>query len=194
MLPVDLDDGHVIAGVIRYKRLPAVAAAYQKMTAEGQTALMREGVRPEDMSFPRQADMRYVGQSYEIEVPIDPEGDGLLLVLRECCCRASAAATTRESSASRASRTAIGSLLGSLPADGGRDVVAVGERRSEVTVQRRREPLPVAHDQRVIQSEFGSLFRSCSIKMRCPNLRALRMSCVTTTVVTSSRSRTRKMS
>ena len=46
---------------------------YQELEAQGGTSLEREEVRPEDISFLRQVDMRYVGQSYELTVPLPAE-------------------------------------------------------------------------------------------------------------------------
>ena len=46
-----------------------VEEAYRGLEAQGRAALEREGVAPKQMSFLRQIDMRYVGQSYELPVP-----------------------------------------------------------------------------------------------------------------------------
>ena len=51
----------------------AVEETYQELEAQGGTSLEREEVRPEDISFLRQVDMRYVGQSYELTVPLPAE-------------------------------------------------------------------------------------------------------------------------
>ena len=51
----------------------AVEKTYQELEAQGGTSLEREEVRPEDISFLRQVDMRYVGQSYELTVPLPAE-------------------------------------------------------------------------------------------------------------------------
>ena len=51
----------------------AVEDTYQELEAQGGTSLEREEVRPEDISFLRQVDMRYVGQSYELTVPLPAE-------------------------------------------------------------------------------------------------------------------------
>jgi N-methylhydantoinase A len=50
---------------------PAVVEeAYRKLEHQGQEMLRREGIPPEGMSFHRQVDMRYVGQSYELPIPL----------------------------------------------------------------------------------------------------------------------------
>lgn len=51
----------------------AVEETYRELEAQGGTSLEREEVRPEDISFLRQVDMRYVGQSYELTVPLPAE-------------------------------------------------------------------------------------------------------------------------
>ena len=50
--------------------LSAVEAVYHPLTEAGQEALRREGVALEDMAFLRQAELRYVGQSSELAVPL----------------------------------------------------------------------------------------------------------------------------
>ena len=50
-----------------------VEATYQELEAQGGASLEREGVRPEDISFLRQVDTRYIGQSYELTVPLPAE-------------------------------------------------------------------------------------------------------------------------
>ena len=47
--------------------------SFQRMKIEGESALVREGVGPDEMVFLYQADMRYVGQSYELTIPL-PDG------------------------------------------------------------------------------------------------------------------------
>ena len=46
---------------------------YRELEAQGGASLEREGVRPEDINFLRQVDMRYIGQSYELTVPLPAE-------------------------------------------------------------------------------------------------------------------------
>ena len=48
-------------------------AQFQRMQSEGQAALSREGVTDEATRFVKQADMRYVGQSYELTIPLPEE-------------------------------------------------------------------------------------------------------------------------
>jgi len=52
---------------IEWGRLNAI---YQDMERRGAEVLSRAGVKQEDVIFKRTADMRYVGQGYEISVPI----------------------------------------------------------------------------------------------------------------------------
>ena len=51
----------------------AMEETYQELEAQGGASLEREEVRQEDISFLRQVDMRYVGQSYELTVPLPAE-------------------------------------------------------------------------------------------------------------------------
>ena len=51
----------------------AMEETYQELEAQGGASLEREKVRQEDISFLRQVDMRYVGQSYELTVPLPAE-------------------------------------------------------------------------------------------------------------------------
>jgi len=53
--------------------LSALAVALGRLAAEGRTALAREGVAPQDMIFQPQADLRYVGQSFELTILL-PDG------------------------------------------------------------------------------------------------------------------------
>ena len=46
-----------------------VQKSFQQLEAQGKKALSREGISPDQMSFVRQVEMRYVGQSYELSVP-----------------------------------------------------------------------------------------------------------------------------
>ena len=46
-----------------------VQTGLQRLEAQGKKALAREGISPDQMSFVRQVEMRYVGQSYELSVP-----------------------------------------------------------------------------------------------------------------------------
>ena len=55
--------------------LHEVEKTYQSLTEQGRKSLEHEGMRPEDISFVRQVDIRYVGQSYELTVVL-PERTG----------------------------------------------------------------------------------------------------------------------
>jgi N-methylhydantoinase A len=50
--------------------LAAIEAVYRRLTEEAQQTLQHEGVAPADMTFLRQAELRYVGQSFELAVPL----------------------------------------------------------------------------------------------------------------------------
>ena len=47
-----------------------VANIYRDLEADGRASLEREGMNPSDISFLHQVDMRYVGQSYELTIPL----------------------------------------------------------------------------------------------------------------------------
>ena len=51
----------------------AVNRLYREMEAQGEKALQSEGMGHEHIGFERQVEMRYVGQSYELAIPL---GDG----------------------------------------------------------------------------------------------------------------------
>ena len=53
--------------------LGLVEEQFERMVSEGREALAREGVGGDEMRFVRQADVRYVGQSYELTISL-PEG------------------------------------------------------------------------------------------------------------------------
>ncbi len=73
LLSTDLKRDYTAAMLRRVDALePAEAeAAFARMEAEGRDALAREGLAAEEVSFVRQIEMRYVGQSYELTVPAD---------------------------------------------------------------------------------------------------------------------------
>ncbi|MBV7339924.1 hydantoinase/oxoprolinase family protein [Chloroflexi bacterium TSY] len=50
--------------------IATVEQTYQVLEEEGRAALAREGIAPTAMQFQRQVEMRYVGQSYELTVPL----------------------------------------------------------------------------------------------------------------------------
>ena len=68
LLVTDLKHDYSTTMIERIDRLDIAAAesAYQAMEARGRATLERENVGPERMSFQRQVDMRYVGQSHEL--------------------------------------------------------------------------------------------------------------------------------
>jgi N-methylhydantoinase A len=47
-----------------------IEATYRRLEEQGRATLEREGMQESDMTFLRQVDMRYVGQSYELTVPL----------------------------------------------------------------------------------------------------------------------------
>lgn len=68
--PPALDFTHAYVsrlGEIDWKKLNAI---YKDLERRGAEVLSGAGVKPEEMHFERTADMRYVGQGYEISVPI----------------------------------------------------------------------------------------------------------------------------
>ncbi|MBI1201256.1 MAG: hydantoinase/oxoprolinase family protein [Rhodopseudomonas sp.] len=52
----------------------AMNALYEEMEAEGRLVLLKSGARPDQIRFERTADLRYVGQFHEVEVPC-PAGE-----------------------------------------------------------------------------------------------------------------------
>jgi len=72
LLVTDIKHDYSVALIQRADQIDLGAAntQFQRMKSEGQTALSREGVADEDTRFIKQADMRYVGQSYELTVPL----------------------------------------------------------------------------------------------------------------------------
>ena len=75
LLVTDIKHDYSVALIQRADRLDFEAAgeSFRSMRAEGRNALAREGVGPGEMAFLYQADMRYVGQSYELTIPL-PDG------------------------------------------------------------------------------------------------------------------------
>ncbi len=73
LLSTDLKRDYTAALLRRLDGIePADAeASFAGMEEEGRAALTREGVAPSDISFLRQIELRYVGQSYELTVPAD---------------------------------------------------------------------------------------------------------------------------
>ncbi len=75
LLIADVEHDFVVTTVQRlgeldYPRLNAIA---QDFAERGRALLTRESVPPERMTFLRSVDLRYVGQSYELRIPL-PEG------------------------------------------------------------------------------------------------------------------------
>lgn len=72
LLVTDLQHEYSTTMIVQVSRLdpPAVEQAYQAMTAQGRTTLVREGIAEAAMRFTRQVDLRYVGQSYELTVSL----------------------------------------------------------------------------------------------------------------------------
>jgi N-methylhydantoinase A len=50
--------------------LPAIETVYRRLTDEGQRTLTREGLSGAEMTFLRHVDLRYIGQSFELTVPL----------------------------------------------------------------------------------------------------------------------------
>jgi N-methylhydantoinase A len=72
LLVTDLkhDDATTLIQPVDRLDLARVEDAFSRMTEKGREALAREGVRPEDMAFVRQVEMRYIGQGYELAIPL----------------------------------------------------------------------------------------------------------------------------
>jgi N-methylhydantoinase A len=61
-----------------------LAAAFDSFVEDGRTQLESEGLAPEAMRFEPSVDLRYVGQSFELSVPVPKDiDDGTLATLRE---------------------------------------------------------------------------------------------------------------
>jgi N-methylhydantoinase A len=75
LLSADVEHDHETTYVRLLEDVPPseVQATYETLEARGHEAMEREGVPPEETRSVRQADMRYHGQSFEIELEI-PEG------------------------------------------------------------------------------------------------------------------------
>ena len=79
LLVTDLKHDYTATMIERLDRLDlaAVEGTYRKLEAQGRETLAREGVSARDIGCLWQADLRYVGQSYELNIPwvenrIDP--------------------------------------------------------------------------------------------------------------------------
>jgi N-methylhydantoinase A len=72
LLATDLKRDYSISMVRRVDATDpaALESAYKGLEAQGAADLQKEGVKPDDLSFLRQMDMRYFGQSYELTVEV----------------------------------------------------------------------------------------------------------------------------
>ena len=79
LLVTDIKHDYSAALIQRADQLDFEAAgdSFRRMRVEGEAALSREGVRPGEMIFLYQGDMRYVGQSYELTIALPEGGLGL---------------------------------------------------------------------------------------------------------------------
>jgi N-methylhydantoinase A len=79
MLMTDIRHHAVLTRLARLDDLDGmgVRAAFGELVHEGAEALAREGAPAEDRRYALSCDMRYVGQAYEINIPLSlPPGDG----------------------------------------------------------------------------------------------------------------------
>ena len=79
MLMTDIRHHAVLTRISRLDDLDGttVRAAFGELVHEGAEALAREGAAAEDRRYALSCDMRYVGQAYEINIPLSlPPGDG----------------------------------------------------------------------------------------------------------------------
>ncbi len=74
LLATDIKHDYSLTMICQTDRLDVAGLerVYHDLEAEGRAALEREGVAPADTEFVRQVDMRYVGQSYELTIPLPP--------------------------------------------------------------------------------------------------------------------------
>lgn len=72
LLVTDLKHDYATTLIQRTDSLDAdrVEAAFERMEREGRAVLAREDIAEQDMQFARQVEMRYVGQSYELALPL----------------------------------------------------------------------------------------------------------------------------
>jgi N-methylhydantoinase A len=73
LLVTDLKHDYSTTVIQRADRLDVemVNRLYREMEAQGHKALLTEGMGHASIGFERQIDMRYVGQSYELSIPLD---------------------------------------------------------------------------------------------------------------------------
>ena len=88
LLVTDIKHDYSIALIQRADQIDigVANAQFRRMRSDGRMALVREGAADEDTRFVKQADMRYVGQSYELTVPLqenDLDADALDEILAQ---------------------------------------------------------------------------------------------------------------
>ena len=88
LLVTDIKHDYSVALIQRADQIDigVANAQFRRMRSDGRMALAREGVADEDTRFVKQADMRYVGQSYELTVPLqenDLDADALDEILAQ---------------------------------------------------------------------------------------------------------------
>ena len=134
LLVTDIKHDYSVALIQRADRLDFDAAdeSFGRMRADGEAALSREGVDSGEMAFLYQADMRYVGQSYELTIPLP---DGGVSPTHGGCGRGgrrlSSSASTRSTSAPTGSRRTA-SRSSSLPCELSAIGVSRGPRSREI--------------------------------------------------------------
>ena len=76
LLVTDIEHDYSVALIQRADQLDSKAAnaSFEHLKAQGEAALTREGIERREIAFVYQADMRYVGQSYELTIPV-PDGE-----------------------------------------------------------------------------------------------------------------------
>jgi len=76
LLVTDIKHDYSVALIQRVDQLDLEAGktSFGDLKTQGEMALRREGVSQEEMTFVYEADMRYVGQSYELTIPL-PDGE-----------------------------------------------------------------------------------------------------------------------
>lgn len=74
LLVTDLKHDYSVTQIRRVDLLDPqeVEAAYQRMEEQGRETLRQEAMTADDMTFARNVEIRYVGQSYELTVPLPP--------------------------------------------------------------------------------------------------------------------------
>ena len=81
LLVTDLKHDYSTTAIQRVDRIDtaAVAAHFERMEQDGRALLAREGIPSSAMDFARGVDMRYVGQSFELTIPLpSPSGRGVV--------------------------------------------------------------------------------------------------------------------